>query len=143
MRTLADQEFESHRDLSSERIHVHGGSITLGAAAAQSIAMIFHELMTNAVKHGALTMQGGQVEVRWHCDEAGRLCFTWAETGGPTIATPLRQGFGMTLIERTICDQLDGQVRFDWRRKGLVCWFRIPATAGSQTQFGCEAEAMA
>jgi PAS domain S-box-containing protein len=127
LRILADQMFEPARANYRQRIGVEGDSVMLGAATAQSTALILHELMTNALKHGAMLSDTGRIDMSWTCDDDGRLSLSWSETGGPVILTPAVHGFGLTLIERTIVDQLDGQLRFDWRASGLVCWLQIPA----------------
>lgn len=127
LRILADQMFEPARATYRQRIGVEGESVMLGAATAQSAALILHELMTNALKHGAMVSDTGRIDVSWTCDDDGRLSLSWSETGGPVTTPPAVHGFGLTLIERTIIDQLDGQLRFDWRASGLVCWLQIPA----------------
>lgn len=127
LRILADQMFEPARATYGHRVGIEGDSIMLGAATAQSTALMLHELMTNAVKHGAMANDTGRIDLSWACDDDGRLSLSWSETGGPAITTPVSHGFGLTLIERTIIDQLDGQLRFDWRASGLVCWLQIPA----------------
>ena len=131
IRILAKQELESHRAVHGDRVRMEGGSGMLGAATAQSVAMVLHELMINAIKHGALRTSRGRVDVGWTRTSDGQLTLTWMETGGPLTGTPTRAGFGLTLIERTISNQLDGQLRFDWHPTGLVCCFQIPVGQGS------------
>lgn len=127
IRELAEQGFESHRAVPGDRISIEGDNVVLASTTAQSIALVFHELVMNAVKHGALLHNTGRIDVRWTSDSHGWLSLTWLETGGPLIRTPTRKGFGLTLIERTITDQLEGQVWFDWKTTGLICSIQIPA----------------
>jgi two-component sensor histidine kinase len=88
--------------------------------AAQAIAVCLHELATNAAKYGALSRPGGSVHVAWSMAADGRLMFHWSEAGGPVVAEPTRQGFGMQVMERMIVS-LNGEVRLDWRPEGLAC----------------------
>lgn len=110
------------------RVCVDGPSVPLGAPAAQSIAIVLHELATNAARHGAFAA-GGRVSVQWSRRADLRLVLRWAEIGGPPVRPPSRQGFGTLVIERAIRDQLEGAVRFDWHADGLVCDIEIPVEA--------------
>ena len=79
------------------------------------MAMLLHELATNAAKHGALSAPGGRVELRWRAgrraDEDGFLRLRWAEAGGPPLAgPPARRGFGTRVVEATVRGQLGGAV---------------------------------
>jgi two-component sensor histidine kinase len=56
---------------------------------------------------------------------------TWTETGGPAAKKPNRRGFGMNVIERSIADQLEGKVQFEWRSEGLRCTMLLPASSTS------------
>jgi two-component sensor histidine kinase len=91
---------------------------------AQAIAVILHELATNAVKYGALSVGGAQIDLKWF-ETDGRLNLRWSETGGPAIERPTRKGLGSQIIERMIA-QLRGKVSFDWRPEGLVCELSFP-----------------
>ena len=83
------------------RVVAAGLVVTLGAAAVDAVAigMAFHELATNAVKHGALSVPGGRVSLSWAADDAaGLLRLRWEEAGGPALAAPpTRRGFGYHL----------------------------------------------
>jgi two-component sensor histidine kinase len=73
--------------------------------AAQSFALLFHELTTNAVKYGALSAPGGQIDVRWDVDRnnhPGLFAFSWKESGGPTVVAPTRTGYGHKIVEDTM-----------------------------------------
>jgi two-component sensor histidine kinase len=89
--------------------------------------MALHELATNAAKYGALSVPGGRVAVEWSWSADGRLTLRWAETGGPAVRKPSRQGFGSELIE-LLTRQLGGETNFHWRPQGLVCELNIPAS---------------
>ena len=75
--------------------------------------MALHELITNAVKYGALSVPAGRVDLRWSVtpDEGGdRLVLDWLESGGPAVAKPTRRGFGSLLLERVLSPELNGEV---------------------------------
>ena len=81
--------------------------------------LVFHELVTNAVKHGALSRREGRVLISWrHVDEAIRL--EWREEGGPVLTLPKRHGFGSTIIERSV-KSVSGLVASTFARDGLCC----------------------
>lgn len=106
-------------------VRVEGEPVRLTPGAAVSFSMAFHELTTNAVKHGALSRPGGRVEVEWRRG-AGRLEVTWSETGGPPVAPSPRRGFGSSLIERGLAYELHGSVRLEFRPEGVRCLIDVP-----------------
>jgi two-component sensor histidine kinase len=107
-----------------------GPSVPLGERAVNNVALVFHELATNAAKYGALAVDGGRVAVDWQTDDA-MIALTWRETGGPTITAPTRKGFGSALVERTIAGH-GGTVAYDWSSLGLVARIRLPLEAISR-----------
>ena len=104
---------------------VCGPPVILEPDAAQSIAVVLHELTTNAVKYGALSAPTGSVDIRWRTENS-RLAICWTETGGPPVQAPSRHGFGTRVIDQMIRRQLKGEVRLDWRSAGLVCEINFP-----------------
>jgi len=99
---------------------------------ASHLALGLHELATNATKYGALSDQGGHVQLtgRVGAREAGQeLCLEWRESDGPPVTRPQRQGFGTRLLERVIAVQHGGSLDMDWRESGLVCRIRLPYAA--------------
>jgi two-component sensor histidine kinase len=88
--------------------------------------MAFHELATNAVKYGALSVAGGKVLVAWRMSRPGRLHVEWRETGGPPVSPPQRQGFGSRLIERALARDLNGDARLYFPSEGVRCCINIP-----------------
>jgi PAS domain S-box-containing protein len=109
------------------RARVDGPKLALQADTAQSIAMLLHELATNAVKYGAFSRPGGSVQVEWRRSDDGQLALRWQETGGPPVRAPSRQGFGTRVMEGIIRHQMKGQMRLDWRPEGLVCEIALQA----------------
>ena len=124
---LVGDELAPYRCGLEPRARFRGPNLVLDPKAAQSMAMALHELTTNAAKYGALSMPCGEVDVEWRHGPNSRLVFRWTESHGPTVKPPRRRGFGTSVIVGMIRDQLDGDVRFEWRKDGLVCEINLPA----------------
>lgn len=107
------------------QLSVHGPSISCSAAAVQSLSLLFHELATNAVKHGALGREGGHVDVHWNLN-AEAMIVSWKESGGPKVAPPKRLGFGTKLLRQVTGRQLDAQLDFHWNPSGLCVEIQLP-----------------
>lgn len=104
------------------RLMVDGPPVHLSPKRALALGMAFHELASNAARHGALSAPGGQVQVRWVLDEDGKgLHLAWRETGGPRLAGPAPQGFGLRLIEQGLAHETGGRVELTWASEGLIC----------------------
>lgn len=117
------------------RARLQGPAVMLPAAMTQPLAMLVHELATNAVKHGALSVEAGQLLVQWRVDH-GVLLLSWTERDGPEItAPPRRSGFGSRVLDATVRGQLGGRIRLDWQREGLVCHFDLPMRRGPTEAF--------
>ena len=111
------------------RITVRGPDVALKPQSALALAMIVNELATNAIKYGALSIPGGRVTLTWEAGRAdGRAscCLQWTERDGPPTVPPARKGFGSTLIERSVNDQLDGTITSEFAAQGLTCIIRFP-----------------
>ena len=111
-------------DLSS-RLFTAGPDIVLTPVAAQNLGMAVHELSTNAVKYGALSVDGGEVHISWSvfADEKGhqRLRLFWVERGGPRVSEPTRRGFGRFVIEAIAARALSGSVELRFDPEGVSC----------------------
>ena len=102
------------------RIRVAVPRMGVGESTATTLAMVIHELATNSVKHGALSLDAGTLEISSTSDERD-LILTWAETGGPTILRePHMSGFGSRMISRSMSHQFSGGLFYDWQPTGLV-----------------------
>jgi two-component sensor histidine kinase len=112
--------------MGERHVLIEGPQVLLPANIAQAIAVILHELATNAAKYGALSVPNGQIDLKWSHAADGRLLLRWREMDGPAVQTPSRQGFGKRIIEQMI-GQLNGETRFDWRAEGLVCEIALQA----------------
>ena len=117
---IATQELAPYCEEDQRRVSIDGPPTLLEPTAAQAIAVILHELTTNAAKYGSLSDAKGHIALKWQHKTDGQLILRWTETSGPAAQKPTRQGFGSRVIERMI-GQLSGKVQFDWRREGLVC----------------------
>jgi len=109
------------------RISLAGAAAVLDGATLRCLAVVLHELATNAVKYGALSNAKGKVSVNWRAED-GKLRIVWRETDGPQLdGKPARTGIGSSVIERCVHEQLKGDINFDWRADGLVCELAVPA----------------
>jgi two-component sensor histidine kinase len=106
------------------RVAISGPALELAPDAAQTVALILHELTTNATKYGALARQTGRITVEWSLDRE-HLSLRWRETGGPAVTRPAEIGFGSLLIETTL-PALNGDIHYDWNTEGMACTVRIP-----------------
>jgi len=108
-----------YRESAGDRIRIVGEDSPIGPRAATCIALIVHELATNAVKHGALAATSGALSITVASDASGTH-IAWQETGGTgVVAPPQRSGFGSTMIERTVRTHKGLAVDYDWRPDGL------------------------
>ena len=124
--TIAAQELAPYLQDSVSRARMEGPQVLLEPGTAQAIAVVLHELTTNAAKYGALSSVEGQVTLDWSQAADGLLTLHWTEKGGPPVKAPTRHGFGGRVIERMIGD-LKGKAHFDWRPEGIVCEIIIQA----------------
>jgi PAS domain S-box-containing protein len=133
LRTVAERELAPYAagSMNGGAVRLDGPAVALASTAVQPLAMLLHELATNAAKHGALSRPGGHVEVRWRAGrragEDGLLHLRWSEVGGPVAAgIPARRGLGSRLIETTVRGQLGGSIERRWDPAGLMCEIRVP-----------------
>ncbi len=114
-----------------ERVRIAGPYVLLDPKKAVTLALAFHELSTNAIKHGALSTEAGTVDLVWTvADTPDRgLRLTWRERGGPTVSPPRRRGFGTRMIEQALAQELDGTVTLGFDPDGLTCTIEGKAPA--------------
>lgn len=122
---LLDAELLPYR-AGRSTIVVKGPRATLDARAHAVAALVIHELCTNAAKYGALSRDGGRLEVTWQVNDGGNCVLHWSETGGPPVGPIGRKGFGSALIERSIPYDLGGTSRLEYRPEGLDAEFCLP-----------------
>jgi PAS domain S-box-containing protein len=119
------------------RISSHGPSVMLGPRAAVQLALVVHELATNARKYGALASPAGQLSISWRMltGNAGRgLVLEWRERGVANIRAPEAQGFGTTLIQRSL-EGYGGEATIDYGPDGISCDLRLPLTEDDREGF--------
>jgi PAS domain S-box-containing protein len=118
-----------------ERFAIDGPDLRLPPKTAVSFALALHELATNAVKYGALSINEGRVEIRWKIErEVGveQLRLVWREIGGPPVKAPEKRGFGTRLIERSLAAEFEGKVTIDFPPEGVVCTVLAPLPDDAQ-----------
>jgi PAS domain S-box-containing protein len=120
LRELVVEELAPYRKGDGLRVSIEGPNLLLEPNIAQTMAVICHELATNAAKYGALSVEDGRVAVTLGSPTDRRLVLRWVETGGPPVSVPTRQGFGTRVIGKLV-EQAKGQIQFDWRPEGLIC----------------------
>ncbi|MBB4615347.1 sensor histidine kinase [Novosphingobium taihuense] len=109
----------------AERVLVEGDDVTIDDQSATPLALVFHELATNAAKYGALSVTDGQVRIRCTSDRQFAH-LEWHETGGPAVTAPPHDGFGTKLIELSAVRQMGGRVTRDWAPDGLRLSLKVP-----------------
>jgi two-component system, chemotaxis family, CheB/CheR fusion protein len=117
--------------LAGERTNVvlTGPLVLLPPRAALALGLAAHELTTNAVKYGALSVPEGNVDVTWGVEANAtrdRLVLKWVERNGPPVTPPDRRGFGMTLIERGFTHDVSGEVEVNFAKSGVVATLSAP-----------------
>lgn len=110
----------------SSQIATHGPPVWLESRTAVSMAMAIHELCTNALKYGALSVASGHVDVGWTVSpgDSPELWLRWHETGGPPVHKPARYGFGTRMLGRALAGELKAQVDLAFDPGGLICTIR-------------------
>jgi two-component sensor histidine kinase len=104
----------------SPRFHVSVPNLHVGEVAVTPLALIVHELATNAIKYGALSKAEGTVDVACSIHHH-KVVMVWTEQGGPTVAMPCgKRGFGSNLVARTVSGQFGGSISVDWASEGIV-----------------------
>ena len=112
----------------ADRVTLTGPSVLLRPNSVVAYALAFHELTTNALKHGALSTGAGRVELAWEVygERGERVHLVWTERGGPPVKAPERVGFGSELIQRAVASELGTPVQLRFEPEGLVCEFDGP-----------------
>jgi light-regulated signal transduction histidine kinase (bacteriophytochrome) len=126
--TLIEAEAGLHRyGAAPDRVTASGPRVQLDDRTFGVLALIIHEMMTNAAKYGALSVATGKLAIRWTLDDVGNCEIDWVETGGPAVATPTREGFGSKLIQSTLAYDLGGSAAVVFAAEGVQARFMIPA----------------
>jgi PAS domain S-box-containing protein len=130
LREIVDGELEAHKGAGS-RVSAEGPDIILPPRVSLSLSMALHELSTNALKYGALSVPEGRVAVKWKVERKDgtpyptRLCISWEESGGPPVQQPKSEGFGSRLL-RVTAAELKGDLDASWEPDGLRWELEFP-----------------
>jgi two-component sensor histidine kinase len=122
MKRLVWRSIEPFEATHAGALFAEGPSLRLPARSGRIMALILHELGTNATKHGALSVPEGRVRISWEMeelDDASQVRFRWREEGGPKVEPPERQGFGTRLLTNLASYELDGQAQLEHPAEGL------------------------
>lgn len=96
----------------------------VGEDAANTLALVLHELATNSLKYGAMSATGGLLDVA--CASEEDMVLVWTERGGPPVTGPIGEpGYGSKLVSRVIADKLGGSIHRDWSEDGAVVTIRL------------------
>lgn len=109
-----------------QRLTLQGPPIEIGPALVQPLALVLHEMIANANRHGALSAPDGVLSLEWSRASDGGFALIWTEIGGPPPAAARPHGFGAAMISAIIERQLRGQALLDWRPEGLIAQFVLP-----------------
>lgn len=110
-----------------EQFDISGPDVNVSPKAVLALALILHELATNAAKYGSLAVNSGKVAVWWEVSRPeAHLMISWKETGGPQVIPPTRKGFGSRLIQALSAGQLQGKVELNYDVSGVRCMIVAP-----------------
>ncbi len=119
LRDIVDSAITPVADDASARIAVSGPDVALSPKQLMGMSMILHELMTNAVKYGALSIPEGRLDVTWSANKSG-IAFEWRESGHTAVAAPVHTGFGSKMIEMCVRHDLKGEHQKSWQPQGFT-----------------------
>ncbi|MCE7028649.1 HWE histidine kinase domain-containing protein [Jiella avicenniae] len=126
LRSIIQTEIEAYVGHKVARVHLNGPPILVEAKTFSTLALVFHEMVTNSAKYGALSDSLGEISVDWRIDENDSCEIRWRESGGPPVQPPSRRGFGTTIIERSIPHDLGGEVSIEYHLAGIRGRFLLP-----------------
>ena len=126
LQTLIEAEARAWVDASDDRLSFSGPAVMVEARAYQTLALVLHELMTNAAKYGALSVKAGRLSIIWELEKTGDLKLLWRESNGPVVRAPTRRGFGSIVVEQSIPFELRGEAAIAYAPEGFSATFKIP-----------------
>ncbi|WP_378974857.1 HWE histidine kinase domain-containing protein [Methylobacterium komagatae] len=132
LQTLVSDELMAHLVREGEHATIAGPRVKLRPKPALVLALALHELTSNGIEHGSLSLRQGRVTVTWRIepnDPEPILALTWKETGGTAVTSPVRQGFGTTVLKEMLVYELEAQSTLTYEPDGLSCALLVPFTA--------------
>jgi two-component sensor histidine kinase len=129
LRDILMEELRPFQTGDKTNITTGGPPVLLESRAALALGMAIHELATNAVKHGALSVPEGKLRVTWAIESAANdeiLQLDWVESCGPAVTPPAEHGFGMMLIERGLQQDMSAEIRVEFPVTGVRARLRAP-----------------
>jgi two-component sensor histidine kinase len=124
IREILSQELSLHGAVEGENLKQRGSEILIPAKQADVLSMVIHELATNAVKHGALSAENGQIDISWEAHDRGNeneFQLRWRERASPIPHQPSRRGFGSEFLEKSIPHMLNGRFERRFGSDGIEC----------------------
>ena len=126
LQTLIEAEAQAWIEVDDDRLVLSGPPVMVEARAYQTLALVLHELMTNAAKYGALSSKAGRLSIEWALEKTGDLKLIWRESNGPEVRPPSRRGFGSIVVEQSIPFELQGEAMISYAPEGFSATFKIP-----------------
>lgn len=126
LKNMVRVEAGAYLGAKAERVLIHGDDWAIEPDAFATLALVFHELITNSAKYGAFKDSSGHADLLIERSTTGELNLCWSEHGGAFVKPPQRRGFGSTIIERAIPHELSGKAEIVYAPTGLVANFQIP-----------------
>ncbi len=124
-RKLAELELKPYMENRNQAHSLSGPDVVLKADVSPIVALVLHELTSNSVKYGALSVPGGTVSLKWQFSDFG-LDIEWAEAGGPPVMEPTREGFGSSIIKVAIPYEFGGKAHLSFESSGVRATFSLP-----------------
>ena len=129
-RTLIENAILAFQSDGLKQFTMTGDNIAISSGSAVALSMVIHELSTNALKYGALSVPEGRVSIAWAVDpETERFKMEWRESGGPKVVPLTHKSFGSRFIEQALPGQLEGKARLIFDPSGVVCDVNVPISS--------------
>lgn len=113
----------------TDQVRIAGPTLVVNAKATVALAMVLHELATNAAKHGALSTPTGTLAVNWQDGEDDSLILDWVEQGGPKTREPAQRGFGSRMLRTVVTGEMGGSLDLNYEETGVTARLVIPLSA--------------
>ncbi|MBO0344680.1 GAF domain-containing protein [Roseibium sp. CAU 1637] len=127
LRDLLENEVRAYSDTLDLQVELVGVNVMLAPQAFSTVALVMHEMVTNAAKYGALSVPEGKLRISWVLETDGAVSIAWLESNGPAVTPPRRRGFGSTIIEHSVPHELQGESQINYPAEGVRASFKLPA----------------